>query len=226
MTSELRKLIYFTIELILLGAIVTIVAVMALIGRDSLNVFVDAQYAKLNLPEVVAYSKGSVGYYELVDLIDTYAPVTEVEISYSKNDPKDDPNDAPNDDPNDDEGTCVVTFTSVPTNGKGIRLAVGDKAPEYGEPFSGHVYSRQEGKLYCDGEETTPLQLALDMKILDMKILESELNGLDSLHGNGVLDYEFIERLFEWAKDDRFICTVVQLQDTSQIERISLQMQK
>ena len=218
MTSELRKLIYFTIELILLGAIVTIVAVMALIGRDSLNVFVDAQYAKLNLPEVVAYSKGSVGYYELVDLIDTYAPVTEVEISYSMK----------------VEGTSevtrevtrVVTFTSVPTNGNGIRLAVGDKAPEYGEPFSGHVYSRQEGKLYCDGEETTPLQLALDMKILDMKILESELNGLDSLHGNGVLDYEFIEKLFEWAKDDRFICTVVQLQDTSQIERISLQMQK
>lgn len=205
MTSELRKLIYFTVELILLGAIVTIVAVMALIGRDSLNVFVDAQYAKLNLPEVVAYSKGSVGYYELVDLIDTYAPVTEVEISY----------------PNDVGGTSVVTFTSVPTNGKGIRLAVGDKAPEYGETFSGFVYGRQEGKLYCDGEEKTPAQLEQDMKIKPF-----ELNGLDSLYGNGVLDYEFIERLFEWAKDERFICTVVQLQDTSQIERISLQMQK
>lgn len=205
MTSELRKLIYFTIELILLGAIVTIVAVMALIGRDSLNVFVDAQYAKLNLPEVVAYSKGSVGYYELVDLIDTYAPVTEVEISY----------------PNDVGGTSVVTFTSVPTNGKGIRLAVGDKAPEYGETFSGFVYGRQEGKLYRNGVETTPALLELDMKIQT-----SALNGLDSLYGNGVLDYEFIERLFEWAKDDRFICTVVQLQDTSQIERISLQMQK
>lgn len=205
MTSELRKLIYFTIELILLGAIVTIVAVMALIGRDSLNVFVDAQYAKLNLPEVVAYSKGSVGYYELVDLIDTYAPVTEVEISY----------------PNDVGGTSVVTFTSVPTNGKGIRLAVGDKAPEYGETFSGHVYSRQEGKLYRNGVETTPVQLELDMKIQT-----SALNGLDSLYGNGVLDYEFVERLFYWAKDERFICTVVQLQDTSQIERISLQMQK
>jgi len=205
MTSELRKLIYFTVELILLGAIVTIVAVMALIGRDSLNVFVDAQYAKLNLPEVVAYSKGSVGYYELVDLIDTYAPVTEVEISY----------------PNDVGGTSVVTFTSVPTNGKGIRLAVGDKAPEYGETFSVPVYGRQEGKLYRNGEETTPAQLEQDMKIKPFA-----LNGLDSLHGNGVLDYEFIERLFEWAKDERFICTVVQLQDTSQIERISLQMQK
>ena len=205
MTSELRKLIYFTIELILLGAIVTIVAVMALIGRDSLNVFVDAQYAKLSLPEVVAYSKGSVGYYELVDLIDTYAPVTEVEISY----------------PNDVGGTSVVTFTSVPTNGKGIRLAVGDKAPKYGETFSGFVYGRQEGKLYRDGVETTPALLELDMKIQT-----SALNGLDSLYGNGVLDYEFIEKLFEWAKDDRFICTVVQLQDTSQIERISLQMQK
>ena len=205
MTSELRKLIYFTIELILLGAIVTIVAVMALIGRDSLNVFVDAQYAKLNLPEVVAYSKGSVGYYELVDLIDTYAPVTEVEISY----------------PNDVGGTSVVTFTSVPTNGKGIRLAVGDKAPEYGETFSGFVYGRQEGKLYRNGVETTPALLELDMKIQT-----SALNGLDSLYGNGVLDYEFIEKLFEWAKDERFICTVVQLQDTSQIERISLQMQK
>ena len=209
MTSELRKLIYFTIELILLGAIVTIVAVMALIGRDSLNVFVDAQYAKLNLPEVVAYSKGSVGYYELVDLIDTYAPVTEVEISYSKNVE------------GTDVVTRVVTFTSVPTNGNGIRLAVGDKAPEYGEPFLGHVYSRQEGKLYCDGEETTPTQLEQDMKLQPL-----ELNGLDSLYGNGVLDYEFIERLFEWAKDERFIFTVVQLQDTSQIERISLQMQK
>lgn len=205
MTSELRKLIYFTIELILLGAIVTIVAVMALIGRDSLNVFVDAQYAKLNLPEVVAYSKGSVGYYELVDLIDTYAPVTEVEISY----------------PNDVGGTSVVTFTSVPTNGKGIRLAVGDKAPEYGETFSGFVYGRQEGKLYRNGVETTPALLELDMKIQT-----SALNGLDSLYGNGVLDYEFVERLFYWAKDERFICTVVQLQDTSQIERISLQMQK
>lgn len=209
MTSELRKLIYFTVELILLGAIVTIVAVMALIGRDSLNVFVDAQYAKLNLPEVVAYSKGSVGYYELVDLIDTYAPVTEVEISYSK----------------EVEGmnvvTRVVTFTSVPTNGKGIRLAVGSEAPKQGVDFSGSVYSRQEGKLYCDGYERTPEQLALDMKLEPL-----ELNGLDSLYGNGVLDYEFIERLFEWAKDDRFICTVVQLQDTSQIERISLQMQK
>jgi len=205
MTSELRKLIYFTIELILLGAIVTIVAVMALIGRDSLNVFVDAQYAKLNLPEVVAYSKGSVGYYELVDLIDTYAPVTEVEISY----------------PNDVGGTSVVTFTSVPTNGNGIRLAVGDKAPEYGEPFSVPVYSRQEGKLYCDGRETTPTQLEQDMKIKPFA-----LNGLDSLYGNGVLDYEFVERLFYWAKDERFICTVVQLQDTSKIERISLQMQK
>lgn len=209
MTSELRKLIYFTIELILLGAIVTIVAVMALIGRDSLNVFVDAQYAKLNLPEVVAYSKGSVGYYELVDLIDTYAPVTEVEISYSK----------------EVEGTgvvtCVVTFTSVPTNGKGIRLAVGSEAPKQGVDFSGSVYSRQEGKLYCDGKETTPTQLEQDMKLEPL-----ELNGLDSLYGNGVLDYEFIERLFEWAKDKRFICTVVQLQDTSQIERISLQMQK
>lgn len=205
MTSELRKLIYFTIELILLGAIVTIVAVMALIGRDSLNVFVDAQYAKLSLPEVVAYSKGSVGYYELVDLIDTYAPVTEVEISY----------------PNDVGGTSVVTFTSVTTNGKGIRLAVGDKAPEYGEAFSGHVYSRQEGKLYRNGVETTPALLELDMKIQT-----SALNGLDSLYGNGVLDYEFVERLFYWAKDERFICTVVQLQDTSQIERILLQMQK
>jgi hypothetical protein len=212
MTSELRKLIYFTIELILLGAIVTIVAVMALIGRDSLNVFVDAQYAKLNLPEVVAYSKGSVGYYELVDLIDTYAPVTEVEISYSK--------EVEGTSGGTDVVTRVVTFTSVPTNGKGIRLAVGDKAPEYGEPFSG-VYSRQEGKLYCDGYERTPEQLALDMKLEPL-----ELNGLDSLYGNGVLDYEFIEKLFEWAKDDRFICTVVQLQDTSQIERISLQMQK
>lgn len=205
MTSELRKLVYFTIELILLGAIVTIVAVMALIGRDSLNVFVDAQYAKLSLPEVVAYSKGSVGYYELVDLIDTYAPVTEVEISY----------------PNDVGGTSVVTFTSVPTNGKGIRLAVGDKAPEYGETFSGSVYGRQEGKLYRDGVETTPALLELDMKIQT-----SALNGLDSLYGNGVLDYEFVERLFYWAKDERFICTVVQLQDTSQIERILLQMQK
>lgn len=205
MTSELRKLIYFTVELILLGAIVTIVAVMALIGRDSLNVFVDAQYAKLSLPEVVAYSKGSVGYYELVDLIDTYAPVTEVEISYS----------------NDVGGTSVVTFTSVPTNGKGIRLAVGDKAPEYGETFSGFVYGRQEGKLYRNGVETTPALLELDMKIQT-----SALNGLDSLYGNGVLDYEFVERLFYWAKDERFICTVVQLQDTSQIERISLQMQK
>ena len=205
MTSELRKLIYFTIELILLGAIVTIVAVMALIGRDSLNVFVDAQYAKLSLPEVVAYSKGSVGYYELVDLIDSYAPVTEVEISY----------------PNDVGGTSVVTFTSVPTNGKGIRLAVGDKAPEYGETFSGFVYGRQEGKLYRNGVETTPALLELDMKIQT-----SALNGLDSLYGNGVLDYEFVERLFYWAKDERFICTVVQLQDTSQIERISLQMQK
>ena len=205
MTSELRKLIYFTIELILLGAIVTIVAVMALIGRDSLNVFVDAQYAKLSLPEVVAYSKGSVGYYELVDLIDTYAPVTEVEISY----------------PNDVGGTSVVTFTSVPTNGKGIRLAVGDKAPEYGETFSGFVYGRQGGKLYRNGVETTPALLELDMKIQT-----SALNGLDSLYGNGVLDYEFVERLFYWAKDERFICTVVQLQDTSQIERISLQMQK
>lgn len=205
MTSELRKLIYFTVELILLGAIVTIVAVTALIGRDSLNVFVDAQYAKLSLPEVVAYSKGSVGYYELVDLIDTYAPVTEVEISY----------------PNDVGGTSVVTFTSVPTNGKGIRLAVGDKAPEYGETFSGFVYGRQEGKLYRNGVETTPALLELDMKIQT-----SALNGLDSLYGNGVLDYEFVERLFYWAKDERFICTVVQLQDTSQIERISLQMQK
>lgn len=205
MTSELRKLIYFTVELILLGAIVTIVAVMALIGRDSLNVFVDAQYAKLSLPEVVAYSKGSVGYYELVDLIDTYAPVTEVEISY----------------PNDVGGTSVVTFTSVPTNGKGIRLAVGDKAPEYGETFSGFVYGRQEGKLYRNGVETTPALLELDMKIQT-----SALNGLDSLYGNGVLDYEFVERLFYWAKDERFICTVVQLQDTSHIERISLQMQK
>lgn len=205
MTSELRKLIYFTVELILLGAIVTIVAVMALIGRDSLNVFVDAQYAKLSLPEVVAYSKGSVGYYELVDLIDTYAPVTEVEISY----------------PNDVGGTSVVTFTSVPTNGKGIRLAVGDKAPEYGETFSGFVYGRQEGKLYRNGVETIPALLELDMKIQT-----SALNGLDSLYGNGVLDYEFVERLFYWAKDERFICTVVQLQDTSQIERISLQMQK
>lgn len=210
MTSELRKLIYFTIELILLGAIVTIVAVMALIGRDSLNVFVDAQYAKLNLPEVVAYSKGSVGYYELVDLIDTYAPVTEVEISYS--------------DYVKGTGvvTRVVTFTSVPTNGKGIRLAVGSEALKQGVDFSGHVYSRQEGKLYCDGRETTPAQLEQDMKIQQ----PLELNGLDSLYGNGVLDYEFIEKLFEWAKDDRFICTVVQLQDTSQIERISLQMQK
>lgn len=205
MTSELRKLIYFTVELILLGAIVTIVAVTALIGRDSLNVFVDAQYAKLSLPEVVAYSKGSVGYYELVDLIDTYAPVTEVEISY----------------PNDVGGTSVVTFTSVPTNGKGIRLAVGDKAPEYGETFSGFVYGRQEGKLYRNGVETTPALLELDMKIQT-----SALNGLDSLYGNGVLDYEFVERLFYWAKDERFICTVVQLQDTSHIERISLQMQK
>lgn len=205
MTSELRKLIYFTVELILLGAIVTIVAVMALIGRDSLNVFVDAQYAKLNLPEVVAYSKGSVGYYELVDLIDTYAPVTEVEISY----------------PNDVGGTSVVTFTSVPTNGKGIRLAVGDKAPEYGEPFSGPVYGRQEGKLYCDGDEKTPAQLEMDMKIPT-----TSLSDLDGIYGNGVLDYEFVERLFYWAKDERFICTVVQLQDTSQIERISLQMQK
>lgn len=205
MTSELRKLVYFTIELILLGAIVTIVAVMALIGRDSLNVFVDAQYAKLSLPEVVAYSKGSVGYYELVDLIDTYAPVTEVEISY----------------PNDVGGTSVVTFTSVPTNGKGIRLAVGSEAPKQGVDFSGFVYGRQEGKLYRDGEEKTPAQLELDMKIQT-----SALNGLDSLYGNGVLDYEFVERLFEWAKDERFICTVVQLQDTSQIERISLQMQK
>jgi hypothetical protein len=205
MTSELRKLIYFTIGLILLGAIVTIVAVMALIGRDSLNVFVDAQYAKLSLPEVVAYSKGSVGYYELVDLIDTYAPVTEVEISY----------------PNDVGGTSVVTFTSVPTNGKGIRLAVGSEAPKQGVDFSGFVYGRQEGKLYRDGVEKTPAQLEMDMKIQT-----SALNGLDSLYGNGVLDYEFVERLFYWAKDERFICTVVQLQDTSHIERISLQMQK
>jgi hypothetical protein len=213
MTSELRKLIYFTIELILLGAIVTIVAVMALIGRDSLNVFVDAQYAKLSLPEVVAYSKGSVGYYELVDLIDTYAPVTEVEISYSRN----------------VEGTSggtnvvtrVVTFTSVPTNGKGIRLAVGSEAPKQGVAFSGHVYSRQGGKLYRNGIETTSALLEMDMKIPT-----TSLSDLDGIYGNGVLDYEFIEKLFEWAKDDRFICTVVQLQDTSQIERISLQMQK
>ena len=51
---------------------------------------------------------------------------------------------------------------------------------------------------------------------------------VDSLYGNGgVLDYEFFtERLFYVAKDERFICTVVQLQDTSQIERILLQMQK
>jgi hypothetical protein len=109
----------------------------------------------------------------------------------------------------------------VPTNGKGIRLAVGSEAPKQGVDFSGHVYSRQEGKLYCDGEEKTPAQLEQDMKIQPL-----ELNGLDSLYGNGVLDYEFVERLFYWAKDDRFICTVVQLQDTSQIERISLQMQK
>ncbi len=205
MTSELRKLIYFTIELILLGAIVTIVAVMALIGRDSLNVFVDAQYAKLSLPEVVAYSKGSVGYYELVDLIDSYAPVTEVEISY----------------PNDVGGTSVVTFTSVTTNGKGIRLAVGSEAPKQGVAFSGHVYSRQGGKLYRNGIETTSALLEMDMKIPT-----TSLSGLDGIYGNGVLDYEFIERLFEWAKDERFICTVVQLQDTSHIERISLQMQK
>lgn len=205
MASELRKFIYFAIEIILLSAIVTIVVAAAFIGKESLNVFVDAQYAKLSLPEVVAYSKGSVGYYELVDLIDTYAPVTEVEISY----------------PNDVGGTSVVTFTSVPTNGKGIRLAVGDKAPEYGETFSGFVYSRQGGKLYRNGVETTPALLELDMKIQT-----SALNGLNSLYGNGVLDYEFVERLFYWAKDERFICTVVQLQDTSQIERISLQMQK
>jgi hypothetical protein len=186
---------------------------MALIGRDSLNVFVDAQYAKLSLPEVVAYSKGSVGYYELVDLIDTYAPVTEVEISYSRN----------------VEGTSggtnvvtrVVTFTSVPTNGKGIRLAVGSEAPKQGVAFSGHVYSRQGGKLYRNGIETTSALLEMDMKIPT-----TSLSDLDGIYGNGVLDYEFIEKLFEWAKDDRFICTVVQLQDTSQIERISLQIQK
>ena len=205
MTEELRKLIYFTFELILLGAIVAVVALSATVGRASLNNFIDAHDARVNLPEVVAYSKGSVGYYELVDLIDSYASTAEVEISY----------------PNDLGGTSVLTFTSATTNGKNIRLAVGSEAPEYGIDYTGEEYSRQSGKLYRNGVEVPATTLEVDMKIPT-----TSLNGLDDLYGNGVLDYEFVERLFNWAKDERFICTVTQLQDTSRIERITLQMQK
>lgn len=205
MTDELRKLIYFTFELILLGAIVAVVALSASVGRASLHNFVDAQDARLNLPEIVAYSKGSVGYYELVDLIDSYAPTAEVEISY----------------PNDLGGTSIITFTTATTNGKNVRLAVGSAAPEYGIEYTGQEYSRQGGKLYRNGVEVPAITLEVDMKIPT-----TSLKGLDDLYGNGVLDYEFVERLFNWAKDERFICTVTQLQDTSRIERISLQMQK
>ena len=80
MTTELRKFIQLVFELILLGGVVTLVVMGANIGRASLNIYVAQQDSKDLLPDIVAYTKGSMGYYEIVDLIDTYAPTTDVII--------------------------------------------------------------------------------------------------------------------------------------------------
>jgi len=207
MTSELRKFIELTFELILLGAIVTIAVLSANVGKASLNAYVIQQEARSQMPEVVEYTKGSVGYYELVDLIDSYAPTTEIIIKYK-----------------DQTYTYrTITFT-LAIDGKTVQLALGDIIPERGVHFTGVVYGRQDGNLYKNGVKVLPQVLESDMN-LPLGSFRAMNVAQGGLAGNSVLDYNFIELLFEWAKDERFICTVIQTYETEHIDSIVLQMQ-
>lgn len=203
MTAELRKMIYLAVELMLLGGIITILVLSVMVGRASLNTYSEQRDMRQTLAPVVAYTKGTVDYYELVDLVDTYAPTTEVSITYRDS----------------AGGLSTVVFTSA-LDGKAVRMTVGAVAPKKGEPFTGIVYGRQSGVLYRNGIATNTTVLESDMK-LPLNALRS----LNNLKGNGVLDYTFIEDLFDWTKDSRFVCTLEQSYDTGVINRVVLQMQ-
>lgn len=202
MTNELRRFIQLVFELILLGAIVTIAVTSAAVGKASLNNYVNIQDTRDVLPQAVEHLKGSVGYYELIDLIDSYASTTDVVVKYK-----------------DTMGNySTMTFTTA-IDGKTVKLAVGNTIPKKGVAFTGLVYSRQGGVLYRNGLSTTTTVMETDMKLS-----YNALKGLDGLAGNGVLEYNFLECLFDWAKDARFVCTVTQSYGTDTIESIVLQM--
>ena len=100
-----------------------------------------------------------------------------------------------------------------------MKLAVGEP-PVFGEPFTGEVYGRLDGKMYKNGLEVSTLVLEQSMGLPF-----GSLEGLNTVTGNGVLDYDFIERLLDFAKNERFICTVVQIKDSDKIAKITLEMQ-
>jgi len=202
MSTELRRFIELVVQLILISAIVTIMVVSATVGKASLTAYVDKKDAVQSLPSVVAYTKGSVGYYEIVDLIDSYGSTSEITVKYKNN-----------------EGNYSTMTFSRYIDGVTVKLALG--IPQNGVDFTGTVYGRQNGELYKNGVLTTTSVMEIDMKLAP-----NSLNSLNGIVGNGVLDYNFIEALFEWAKNDRFVCIVEQIHGTGQIDRITLEMQK
>lgn len=203
MTAELRKMIYLAVELMLLSGVIAFLVLSAMVGRASLNTYSEMRATRLTLAPVVEYTKGTMDYYELVDLIDSYAPVTDVVITYRDN----------------TGNFSTVAFTSA-LDGKAVKMTLGDTLPVKGEAFTGLVYGRQSGLLYRNGiiSNTTVLEA-------DMKLPLNSLRSLNNLKGNGVLDYTFIEDLFDWAKDARFVCTMYTSYDTGTVSKIMLQMQ-
>lgn len=204
MAHEMRKMVNLAAEVIFLSGLVLIVALAATAGRNSVNAFSEQQAMRPNLSVNVELTRGTIGFYELTDTIDFYAPSIDVHIEYTRN------------------GTNYkLTFTSSSEGGRAgdgaIRLLVSSSAS------STKQYRRNAGALYRDGLK---LSIASGHELLasDMGLPASTLSALRNLPGNAMLGYEFTKALFEWAQDERFVCTVTQSYDTSDIEAITLRL--
>lgn len=196
MTSEARKMVILAADLVLLAALMVIVLLFANIGNKSADNLAEQQAMRLRQPESIEMTRGTIGYYELIDLIDFYSPIVDVTLKK--------------------DAYHVLKFTVASrtenTSDSTVKLVVTTPTEEV-------EYRRGGGVLYRDGLATTNYQLETDFGLSP-----NSLEGLNNLSGSGMLGYEFTQALLSWAIDERFICTVEQTYDTATIDSITIEI--
>lgn len=199
MVDEVQKTIKLTIALGLLGVLLTVITVLSMLSRDSLDTYLGYKYTVENLPELSVNSGGTLGYYELLDAIDTYAIYVPMYITYVE------------------DGVEYTMLYKRDKTGGTVRLEIykGDK-DSYDETPSRNiqVYSRVEGNLLRNGAIVDKVLLEYDLGI--------DIGEVDRVASTGVLAYEFSEELYKSFINDRFVCTILTGYNDSNIESIEL----
>jgi hypothetical protein len=197
MDVEVRNIIRVAAEMILLAGVAVFAVVIITLGSADVGIYAEQRALSMQKDAGVEMTRGVIGYYELIEIVDSCAAYADVSVTYRVGGL---------------DYTCL--FSARDTRGvyDGVmRLII--RRPT-GDPI---VYRRDKGQFYRNGVLSSEFILEDDMQLP-----AGSMRKAASVPGNGMLGFEFTSAFFEWARERYFICAVTQTYGTSDIESVSI----